>query len=357
MVYGNPKALLKDKGAMSKRVTSRPTIYDVAEAAGVSHQTVSRFIRGLGVRESSRIRVEKAIEDLGYRRNLAAQALATSQSRRIGALTSELIEIGPVRILQGAAKEAREQGYFLDIIVIDPSDLASVREIVDQINHQDLAGLVVISPTDDVRDVLSQQALSIPHYFSDDIDDSAGGDERSAAASTTFLALEHLSDLGHHSIALVAASPRSIGTRNVVAAYERWAYEHFTVPLPIVYGDWTAASGYRLVNQLPWDQEFTAIVAGNDQMAIGILAGLDSRGIRVPDDISLVGHDGLPEVEFLVPPLTTIEIDFEEGGRAACRTLLAIIEGTPPPKPKLTLQRLVPRASTAPPPKKTCHDH
>ena len=138
-------------GPAARGERSRPaTIYTVAERAGVSHQTVSRYLRGETLRPDNRERVEQAMNALDYQVNEMAQALATKKSHRIGAFVFDLDDWAPQRILAGAAKAARSAGYILDILRVDPEDAVSLRNAVRLMNRTTLAGVGVSSPSDPV---------------------------------------------------------------------------------------------------------------------------------------------------------------------------------------------------------------
>jgi LacI family transcriptional regulator len=336
---------------MSRREPGRATIYDVAEAAGVSHQTVSRVIKGHRVAEPTRLRVVGVMQDLGYRRNLAAQALATNRSRRIGALASELLETGPSKVLQGASSEARVAGYLLDIVSVDPRDERSTREAIDLLRQQDLAAILAISPTPALRAYLRESDLGIPVHVTGDIDDRRFDAPVSLNGIGTRLAIDHLVALGHRDIVLVAGPEGWTLAPNAEYAYQNRLAELGLRASPVLHGDWSPRSGFDLVPALPWGSGFTAVLAGNDQIAMGLLAGLHRRGVDVPGEVSVVGFDGIPEGEFLIPSLTTIGIDFEAGGRTALRNVLRLLEGQEPlGETAEVTPRLLVRGSTGPAP-------
>ena len=329
-------------------MAKRPTIYDVAKAAGVSHQTVSRVIKEHPVAPETRKHVEQVIQELGYRRNLAAQALATNRSRRIGALANEMLEAGPSKILQGASNEARAAGYLLDIVSLDPTDPTSTQEALTLLGQQDLAGVLAIAPTEQTRDLL-RQSVGVPLHITGEVDDEQDGTVRNGIG--TRMAVEHLLGLGHQRIALVTGPTAWTTARNAEYAYRVTLQLAGARPLPVVSGDWSAASGFEAVHRLPWAASPTAVVAGNDQMALGVIAGLTARGLRVPDDISVIGFDDIPESAFFLPPLTTLAIDFDLRGRQALRNVLHLIEGDAPSEDPLSdLPRLIVRHSTRPAP-------
>ena len=160
------------------------TIYDVARAAGVSHQTVSRLLKGYeGIRPETRDRVDEAIRELGYRPNLTARSLTTGRSHRIAALTHEITQVGPSKILEGATMAARDAGYLLDVITLDVHDAAAIRESIDLALQFDLAGVLALSSTDEVTNAVESSTFRVPIYLATGHDklptDSTPVDQRS----------------------------------------------------------------------------------------------------------------------------------------------------------------------------------
>jgi LacI family transcriptional regulator len=330
---------------------ARPaTIYDVAREAGVSHQTVSRLLKGAAVRPATRERVEAAIDSLGYRLNATARALATSRSYRIGALVYELQELGPSRVAQGAANEARDSGYLLDIVSLDPDDDSAIADAIALLDQQHLAGIIALAPTQRLARALEAMSYRIPVLI--DTEPAFDGTAATASLNTegTALAVEHLLALGHRSIVHVSGPPEWMSAANRRRAYEHTMHRHGLTPSTPVAGDWTAASGYRAVRNLPLEG-VTALLVGNDQMAQGALRALWERGIRVPEEMSVVGFDDVPEAAFAIPPLTTVRLDFADQGRRGVADLVARIEGRPATgAPDAGTVQLIERASTAPAP-------
>ena len=204
-----------------------PTIYDVARLAGVSHQTVSRHLRGLdGIRPATRERVTRALETLDYRPNLTARNLATSRSHRVGALTHEIGQVGPSKILQGASAGAREAGYLLDIVSLDVEDPAAVQQALNLITQQDIAGLLVFTSTDAMTQVLRSASIRVPTVI--DIEDDEGlldplslDPDRGLAA-----VVDHLVGLGHRRFFHIAGPQGWVSARNRELSYERALQAH-----------------------------------------------------------------------------------------------------------------------------------
>lgn len=331
---------------MSDRPARAATIYDVARRAGVSHQTVSRFLTGTGgIRPANRIRVEEALHALNYRTNTTARSLATRRTHRLGALVHELAGTAPGKTMQGASEAARRVGYSLDIISVDTSDPAELRDALDALGSRDLEGILATAPTDEVGEALRTLDLPIPVHI-----DRGGPRASGASAVGTRLAVSHLLELGHRRIAHLAGPERWISAQDRARAYEESMAEAGLPALPLVHGDWSSRSGYSAAPALVADPDVTAVVAANDRMALGLLLRLHETGRRIPEDVSVVGFDDIAEAEFFHPPLTTIRQDFEGMGRAAVLSLIAMVEGTAPTETvEYPAPELVVRTSTAPP--------
>lgn len=329
-----------------------PTIYDVARVASVSHQTVSRFLRGnTSLKAGTRERVESAIAELGYRPNSTARALATSRSYRIGALVYELQELGPSLIAKGATDQARDSGYLLDIVALDPEDDDAIAHAIGLLDDQHLAGILALAPTHRLRDALRAADYQVPLVI--DAEGEYDGSPETDTLNTigTRLAVEHLIELGHTRILHISGPHEWISAANRLSAYRRSLHAAGLSVFEPIEGDWSAASGYAAARAMPTTAGITAVVIANDQMALGALRAFNEMGLRVPEDISVVGFDDIPESEFMIPPLSTIRLDFAEQGRFAVETLVAKIEGREAPiMPAAMTATLVSRNSISAPP-------
>jgi DNA-binding LacI/PurR family transcriptional regulator len=325
------------------------TIYDVAQAAGVSHQTVSRFLKGFeGIRPETRAKVVQALADLGYRPNLTARSLKSGRSHRIGALTDDISLVGPRRVAEGASAAAREAGYVLDLVSLDVQNPLAIEESLALITQHDLAGVLALSSTDEMTRAFEATDFRVPAYISAEADDAVTG-HRSELTSVALPALvAHLAGLGHRSLAHIAGPSNSSSARNRVLAYEAAVKSQGMRSLGILAGDWSARSGYQAIAGIDRLPEVTAFVAANDQTALGAILALKERGYRIPDDVSVVGIDDIPEAAYFDPPLTTLRIDFEADGRASVHELLARIEGTPTHRIPVGSPQLVIRRSAGP---------
>lgn len=325
-----------------------PTIYDVAKLAGVSHQTVSRFVKGhTNIGPDIRQRVEAAVRSLDYKPNSAARALATSRRNRIGALVYELKEVGPNKIVQGASVRARQAGYLLDIVSLDPNDDAAIEQAIELINQQDLAGVMVFAPTDRVIDAVRRVRFTVPVHIESDVPPAESTEVVPNEFGVTVV-MKHLLDLGHRGFFQIAGPLDWPSSRARSAAYEKALLTPETFSAGTLHGDWTAASGYRAALVMPLDANVSAVVVGNDQMALGVMAALTERGIRVPEDLSVVGFDGIPEAAFFRPSLTTVRMDLEGlGARAIDQLLVKTGAGVPLESSQPAAPILVPGRSSA----------
>lgn len=328
-------------------VRKPPTIYDVAKLAGVSHQTVSRYLKGDRIRPDMRDRVMRALKMLDYKPNSAARALATNRSHRIGVLTHEVHQVGPGKVLLAAIAAARAAGYLLDVVDLDPSDGAMIREALTLLTAQDCAGILALAATDEMLTAFGHIDLGLSVVVAAEPDDAAGSGTHPHAQGLSAL-VAHLAEFGHTRFMHVAGPPTYSSARNRGLAYEAAVRRLGLRSCGTVYGDWTAASGYGVGRDIPVEGGVTAVVAANDQMALGVIHALVERGFRVPDDISVTGMDDIPESAYFLPPLTTLRLDFASEGEDAVRQMLTRIDGVERAPVSLRPAELVVRASTGP---------
>jgi LacI family transcriptional regulator len=163
--------------------------------------------------------------------------------------------------------------------------------------------------------------------------------------------VDHLVALGHRNFFHISGPLEWWASRHRAEAYEAALVQHGLVSLGSLEGSWSAASGYQAGMELPLDLGVTALVAGNDQMALGLLRALAERGVSVPNDMSVTGFDDTPESAFYQPPLSTVRVNYEQQGRALMNGLLTLLgeDGGANDEPE-DMPTLVPRGSTTPPP-------
>jgi len=301
-------------------------IFDVARLAGVSHQTVSRVLNGLpNVRPATQERVEKAMAQLRYSPSPAARALVTRRTRTIGLITPAAVDFGPSSIAMHFNLAARAARYSVDTVSTIDGDPAAVRASVEALLRQRVDALAIVVTDLAVLELVRGLDLAIPmvaaasaarrgpHFVSID-------QYRGARA-----AVRHLAELGHTRIIHIAGPVRAADAAERIRGWKDELIERGLGIAEPHYGDWTAASGYRIGVDLDVPPG-AGIFVGNDQMAIGLLSALRRRGIKVPDDVSIVGFDDIPEAGYLDPPLTTVRQDFEALGKMMMQKILVGLE-------------------------------
>ena len=328
-----------------------PNIRDVAARAGVSYQTVSRVLNDSpSIRDATRDRVLAAIEELGYRPNQAARALVTSRSRTIGVLSAMTAHYGPTTAINSIEMAAREAGYRLTITNSQSSGYASIKSSLDHLLSQSIEALVVIAPQVRVFEAIQDLSISVPFVTIEstgrDIGHSMSVDQVAGAR----LATKHLIDLGHTEILHIAGPQDWIEAEARMQGYLQALGEADLRTRAPILGDWSASFGYWAGLELLRMRDFTAVFAGNDQMALGFLHACRDAGLEVPGDISVIGFDDLPESAHFSPPLTTVRQNFTEVGRRAIAILLAELRGETGIDHVMVAPELILRESTARPP-------
>ncbi|WP_098456497.1 LacI family DNA-binding transcriptional regulator [Sanguibacter antarcticus] len=305
---------------------------DVARAAGLSHQTVSRVLNDHpNVRPETRDRVLEAIARLGYRRNSAARALVTRRSGTLGVVTTGSYLFGPSRTLVGIEEAAREAGYFLSVATLRSVDAESMHEVLEHFMDQAVEGVVVIAPHADVVEAVRTFGEGLPVVVVAAIPDppetvtTVSVDQELGAR----LVVRHLAGLGHREVVHLAGPADWLDARARVVG---WAAESAALGLHVgepIEGDWTAERGYVVGQDLVRDGVPTAVFAANDQLALGLLRAFHEAGLVVPRDVSVVGFDDVPGASNFIPPLTTVRQGFAYLGARIIATLLASLDGRP----------------------------
>ncbi len=328
-----------------------PVMSDVAARAGVSHQTVSRVLNHPElVHPETQERVRAAIAELGYRRNMSARALATSRTRMIGVVTPATRSFGPTYTTVAIQDAAREAGYaILTAGTVDAA--ASPHDVLDFFLDRGVEGVVVVAPTEEFAEAARGLAGSLPiiviatglrspaplHVVA--IDHEQGARD----------ATRHLIDLGHRHIAHVAGPSNWFDARARLAG---WRAEleaaGLEVPEPIE-GGWDATQGYAAAQRLLSGPTMpTAVFTANDLLALGMMRAFHEAGVRMPDDVAIVGYDDISGSDFYEPPLTTVRQPFQEVGHQVMEALLTALDGGSP-EPGLSRPELIVRASSGAP--------
>ena len=327
-----------------------PVMADVARLAGVSHQTVSRVINGSpSIRPQTRRRVELAIQRLGYRPNSAARALVKGRSGIIGVISTGSAH-GPTSIQRTIEDAAQRTGLFASSVTLPTLTRQALDDSVEHLMRQRVEGIIIIAGQDEALDLARSRRVSAPIVVVEGdltrAEWTVGVDQVLGAR----LATRHLLELGHREIVHLAGPADWSEAR---ARRDGWRAEMVAAglrPIEPIIGDWSAARGYVAGRQIAVNTDVTAVFSANDQMAIGLLRALHEAGRKVPEDVSVIGFDDLPEAQYLIPPLTTVRQDFAAVGRRAIEVLTTAIGGLPAPEAGLIEPELVVRESTAPPP-------
>ncbi len=304
------------------------TIRDVARAAGVSAATVSRVLNGSGhpVREDTRRRVLEAVRRLDYYPNRLARSLLRRETAVVGLLVPDVSNPYYAAILRGIEDVAHQHGLAVILCNTD-RDPAKQRQYLRTLLEHRVDGVVVAGgtlTTEDVRMVdrrvpvvaVGRHPAPVPCVRVDNV-------------QAAYTACRHLLELGHLRIGCLAGPPTSLTARDRVEGYLR-ALREAGVELQegwVAWSEFTAQGGYQAARQLFARCTPTALVASNDQMALGALRALWEAGRRVPGDVSVVGFDDTPAAAVAVPALTTVAIPTYEMGRRTLELLLAVRSG------------------------------
>ena len=309
----------------------RATIRDVAAAAGVSYQTVSRVINNRpDVAEETRRRVWQVIEELGYQPSAIARGLVSKRTYTLGLITADFSDYFFTQVIVGAEAEARKQGYFFMLCSTErnPDDEP---EYLRLLTEREVDGVLFARPSteEDSRHIVSLIQQGVPlvttaYWLSGekltvvDVDNINGG----------LQATECLIELGHRKIGMITgpAGWRSVNDR---AEGYKLALSRADIPFDaslVEYADWSYQGGYEAMHRLlAKAPQITALFAQNDQMAIGAMRALREAGRRVPDDVALVGYDDIPAAAYCHPSLTTIRQPMQQVGEVATRLLIELI--------------------------------
>ena len=336
---------------MTTSNTREPAMVDVARLAGVSHQTVSRVLNNHpNVRVETARRVRAAIAELGYRPNRAARALVTGRSQLLGVVALNTTLYGPASLLTAFERAAGNAGFAVSVGSVGSLDRQSISAVIERHLDQRVAGIVAIAPVASAAEAMDGLTAEVPLVTID-------GDPQRTTAGVTVdqaagarAATQHLLDAGHRTVWHVSGPADWFDSAGRVSGWEATLRDAGAEVPPVLPADWSAASGYRVGQTLARIPEVTAVFAANDHLALGILRALHERGLRVPDDISVVGFDDVPEAGYFIPPLTTVRPDFHAVAERALTLLLLQIEaGTPSAELHTLAPALVQRDSVARP--------
>jgi len=318
------------------------TMKDVAARAGVSIKTVSRVVNDQGeISEETRWRVQRAIEELGYKPNIVARSLITGRTNTIGLLVAEIETPFLLRVQTGIEPVAREHNY--NVILFSVADTSDEVKGLEVMRQQRVDGVILnsISLHQDNSHILDFCRTGIPlvavnRYGLDDSVCQIGWDDETASTE----AVLHFVRLGHRRIAHIGGPLDRQSSHCRLRGY-RQGLAQAGLPCQdryIIHGDYLYPSGYNAtLSLLAVDPPPTAIFVANDVMAMACLAAVQRSGRRVPDDVAIIGVGGEVFTRYTTPTLTTISLPTAEAGRQAAKMLLAQINGEPLPATKVVL--------------------
>jgi LacI family transcriptional regulator len=308
---------------------SKLTIDDIAKLAGVSKATVSYVINDKpGVSQELRCKIKKIIEDCNYVPNSAARGLAGEKTHFIGLVIPDVSDMFYANIIRGVEKTSNKYNYLLNLYTTHGEEEKEQR-VIKLINSSMVDGLIIMAYyiKDNFIDFLKNEG--IPFVFIDYptkdeeiysvvVDNEAGA----------FEAAEYLISLGHQKIAFLEGHEAAWDSRARFIGF----LKALTVnsiefnPLLVEKGDFTREGGYKATKKLlEKGEEFTAIFASNDQMAIGAVRAIKEQGLKIPDNISIIGFDNIEASSIIDPPLTTVMQPIYEMGKKATEILIRLI--------------------------------
>ena len=339
--------------------TRRATIRDVAAQAHVSHQTVSRVINGHGsVAPATRDRVLAVIQQLGYVPSPMARGLISNRTHSLGMVTADVSDGFFARAVAGAEAEARRRGYYLIVGSVEesPDDEEGTGYLRLMLERR-VEGLILARPGVALRSeqlqgtasagipLVSIGSAALPGFTPVDVDNRRGGLDATA----------YLAARGHREIATIVGPLEWPSAHERLEGYRDGLGEAGIAEDPRLVEsgpDWGLESGRAAVARLlASGVRFTAVFAQSDLIALGAIRELRVAGLRVPEDVSVIGYDDLPIAAYVDPPLTTVHQPMREVGELAASVVLDQLlgEASPAAGPLLLPASLVVRASVAPP--------
>ncbi|MBU8912405.1 MAG: LacI family transcriptional regulator [Spirochaetales bacterium] len=331
------------------------TIKDIARELDLSYSSVSLALNGdTRIKEQTRERVKSKAEEMGYRRNAQARALVMNKSEMVGFILPDIANPFFASLILGAEEIAFRRGYSLVICNTNWSSKLEAMHL-NLVIERKIDGILLVScnePNPTLEKVLS---LELPVVFvSSPYPDAEANFVGTDSEHGGYLAAKHLLDLGHRKFVVVGGRFNSEAISQRFKGYER-ALGEYGIPLEesdVYPGDFSVESGCNSIKRILSEQHaFSAVLAFDDLIAIGVMNGIRESGLRVPDDISVIGFDNIEAASFSGIDLTTISMDKISMGRLAAEMLLDDLYCTDKPRDrKRTVldQELVVRKSTGP---------
>jgi DNA-binding LacI/PurR family transcriptional regulator len=319
-----------------KRVTSQ----DVADRAGVSRTTVSfvlNDVKGLNISPETRRKVLDAAESLNYIPDASAQALASRRAKAIGLVMTRsphhiATDTFLPQIIGGLMQVVKDNKLRLLIEYVEAEH--QDRAYLELARAKHIDGMILLTPRIDDAGLKKLEQVDIPTVLMGEIEGSnlysVDVDNKLAAEK----AVQYLLQLGHRQIACITHAPPSYtASPDRIHGYKNALLSAGITPDDdlIRYADFDPQSGYvQMQSLLASGKSFTAVFAASDNVAMGVKAALREAGLRIPEDVSLVGFDDIPWAQYADPPLTTVHIEAQELARRACLMLMDLLKGIEP---------------------------
>lgn len=328
------------------------TLEDVARHAGVSYQTVSRVLnKSANVSETTRRKVEEAIEALRYVPNRLAQQLVGKHITTLGLVTTSLALHAPSQVAAAVKRYASEAGYQVLIAMIDENVGQSLQGAINELKSQRVDRVIINAPmeTADAERIAEDNRDIICLFL--DVDPYCSVFNVSFnPADGTRASVKYLYEQGHRAFALLAGPQHSVSANLRLKSWLEMLERYHLQPVSLVYGNWDAQSGYagalQMLREAP---DFTALLVGNDQMALGVLSAFHQNGVAVPGQKSVIGYDDTYESAFFHPSLSTVSLDLDRQGKEAVERLLRANDSDSSRSSSILPARLVVRHSSGAP--------
>lgn len=300
----------------------RVTIEDVAQKAGVSVVTVSRVINGVKtVRENNREKVLQAMKELDYEPNPAARILASGKTKIIGLTITNLNDTFFEQVVKSVNKQSEKKGYFLALSVLPLDEAESFLFQKDRVD-----GIILLCPTNEEKSIDKLNKMNIPYVLLDNqkeydvpsvvVDNYQGG----------YDATTHLIELGHKRIAHISGSSIYLSSVERKRGFIDALKDKNLKPYAVEECNYTVKAGYDVMSKWIADGIVpSAVFAGDDFIALGVMNALLNAGLRIPEDVSIIGYDDQKFASELQPRLTTIRQPAAEVGKKGVELLISLL--------------------------------
>ncbi len=320
----------------SKRSTKRSTSQDVADMAGVSRTTVSfvlNRLEGVSISEGTRERVWEAARKLNYHPNAAGRKLVSGKANTLGLVLCQspeqvFADAFLPRVILGVEQAAMQEKFHVLLKPVDPGDTEGYSRLIRE-NHVD--GIILSGPRQDEQELVRLHAEGVPIMLLGQLPGTELSFVDVDAISGAEVAVTHLLEVGHQRIGMITNAPLTYTSAQQRCAGYRNALQQKNIEADsslIKEGNYTPASGYHAMKQLLTDTPRpTAVFVASDVVAAGAILAIRRAGLRIPEDVAVVGFDDIPMAEYLDPPLTTVRLPAFGLGWAAGERLVRLIRG------------------------------